>query len=210
LTEITDQEQSSQESKKSKRDYPRTYGGRKAMKPLPLEDDPDRYAVVLAKMGGYSELIIHDFEYREMSYEVRPQREAENLRNRFNSKERALFIMSLAENAEVQAALKAQFGAKYPRILAAMRDGTAPTKFEVHHIAPLHDSGTNDFDNLVLVEAELHRPLFHRGYWKWIRGYYKRNPGAPPRNVLLPCPKPGVKFMSRKTSTLPLPEKAVA
>ena len=70
----------------------------------------------------------------------------EALRRKFNSSVRRNFLIYLSSNVE---ALKAA-GFTDAEILK-MKKGEVSKKWQVHHILPLDDSGTNDFSNLVLI-----------------------------------------------------------
>lgn len=83
---------------------------------------------------------------QQISYVRRPRQEKEALRRKFNSSVRRNFLIYLSGNVE---ALKA--AGLTDAEISKMRKGKLPKEWQVHHILPLDDSGTNDFSNLVLI-----------------------------------------------------------
>ena len=71
------------------------------------------------------------------------------LRNDFNTSVRKSFLEDLSKNVEY---LK-EAGFTEKDILK-MQNGRVPDGWQVHHKLPLDDSGTNSFDNLVLIKNE--------------------------------------------------------
>ena len=70
------------------------------------------------------------------------------LRNSFNSSERKQFLISIAQNADELK--KSGFTDKDIQKLMV---GFVPNGWQVHHKLPLDDSGTNAFDNLILIRT---------------------------------------------------------
>ena len=70
------------------------------------------------------------------------------LRNSFNSSERKQFLISIAQNADELK--KSGFTDKDIQKLMV---GFVPNGWQVHHKFPLDDSGTNAFDNLILIRT---------------------------------------------------------
>ena len=70
------------------------------------------------------------------------------MRNSFNSSERKQFLISIAQNADELK--KSGFTDKDIQKLMV---GFVPNGWQVHHKLPLDDSGTNAFDNLILIRT---------------------------------------------------------
>lgn len=91
----------------------------------------------------------------EFTYIKRNQADTIALRNKFNSSERKNFLKFLAKDKEL---LKAKGFSDAD--IRAIENGYVPDNYQVHHKYPLDDSGTNDFDNLVLIKnAPYHKAI---------------------------------------------------
>lgn len=88
----------------------------------------------------------------KLDYVKRNPEEAKELRHAFDSSGRGEFLKDLGTNYEEE--LKKQ-GLSDEQI-SMIKNGKVPPGFEVHHIKPLDDSGTNDFSNLVLIDKHSH------------------------------------------------------
>jgi uncharacterized Zn-binding protein involved in type VI secretion len=86
-------------------------------------------------------------------YVKRSSSELKVLRNEFNSTERSSFLKGLSDTPEnVQILQKSGFTDVE---IAKIQNGKLPNKeWEVHHIKPLDDGGTNAPDNLTLIKNE--------------------------------------------------------
>lgn len=82
-------------------------------------------------------------------YTKRSADEASELRRAFNNTERKKFLQELAKNKD---RLRAKGFSEAD--IRAMENGFVPERCQVHHKYPLDDSGTNDMDNLVLIEND--------------------------------------------------------
>lgn len=71
------------------------------------------------------------------------------LRNAFNNTERKKFLQNLVKDKD---RLRAKGFSEAD--IQRMEDGLNPKGYQVHHKYPLDDSGTNDMDNLVLIEND--------------------------------------------------------
>ncbi|EJN38066.1 hypothetical protein PMI38_02469 [Pseudomonas sp. GM84] len=86
-------------------------------------------------------------------YVKRSSAERMALRRAFDSVERARFLKDLSGTAKGLNSLK-RAGFNSADILK-VQSGKLPGKeWQVHHVKPLDDGGTNDFDNLVLIKLE--------------------------------------------------------
>lgn len=81
---------------------------------------------------------------RRFRYTKRSRREARRLRRQFNCRERKNFLQGL-DVADLRA-----HGFTQPEI-NLIQKGKVPDGYEVHHKAPLDDSGTNARSNLILI-----------------------------------------------------------
>lgn len=94
------------------------------------------------------EFKIKGLKVKNIEYIKRSDKEREKLRREFDSTEREKFVKKLA-NEQAENLRKA--GITDDEI-ALMNDGLLPSKdWQVHHKRPLDDSGTNTFENLVLI-----------------------------------------------------------
>lgn len=75
--------------------------------------------------------------------------ETDKLRKAFNAKERSEFLRALGKQ---QNFLEKQGFSKID--IVKMQNGRVPNGWQVHHKLPLDDSGTNNFDNLVLIRND--------------------------------------------------------
>lgn len=94
-------------------------------------------------------ITLKDVKMKEISYVKRDTAELNKLRNYFNTTGRKNFLVDLSKNVEY---LK-EAGFTEKDILK-MQNGRVPDGWQVHHKLPLDDSGTNSFDNLVLIKNE--------------------------------------------------------
>ncbi|WP_369397695.1 PAAR domain-containing protein [Pseudomonas plecoglossicida] len=92
-------------------------------------------------------------------YVKRSNAERMALRRVFDSVERARFLKDLSGTVEgVNGLKRAGFNGADIRMI---QSGKLPSKeWQVHHIKPLDDGGTNDFDNLVLIKLESYHRVF--------------------------------------------------
>jgi uncharacterized Zn-binding protein involved in type VI secretion len=89
----------------------------------------------------------------EMIYTKRAPAEAKVLRNEFDSKVRGNYLKNLSEGPENIITLK-NSGFTDAEV-ARMQAGKLPNEdWQVHHVKPLDDGGTNSYDNLVLIRNE--------------------------------------------------------
>lgn len=84
-----------------------------------------------------------------ISYVKRSSTELKTLRDEFNTTARKAFLEHLGKNAEYLR----NAGFSETDILK-IQNGRVPDGWQVHHKLPLDDSGTNSFDNLVLIQNE--------------------------------------------------------
>ena len=93
---------------------------------------------------------IPDWHMQEISYTKRTDAAREALRAEFDSSVRKAFVKDLAEN---DAAALRQAGMSDADI-AMMARGRVPQGYQVHHLLPLDDGGTNATSNLVLIKND--------------------------------------------------------
>jgi hypothetical protein len=101
---------------------------------------------------------IPDWHMQEISYTKRTDAAREALRAEFDSSVRKAFVKDLAEN---HAAALRQTGMSDADI-AMMARGRVPQGYQVHHLLPLDDGGTNATSNLVLIKNDPDHMLITR------------------------------------------------
>lgn len=94
-------------------------------------------------------MTLDDVKVQEISYVKRNSTELKTLRDEFNTTTRKAFLEDLGNNAEYLR----NAGFSETDILK-IKNGRVPDGGQVHHKLPLDDSGTNSFDNLVLIQNE--------------------------------------------------------
>lgn len=107
----------------------------------------------LAERPLQSVLPIVDFAYRR-----RDKEEKAALRAEFHWGGRQSFLKALVHR-QGDDLRRAGFT---EQSLACLARGRAPRGFQVHHIRPLDDGGTNDYANLVLIRAHPEHEAIHR------------------------------------------------
>ncbi len=95
------------------------------------------------------DVTLRNVTIQDISYVKRSAIELQILRNEFNTTTRAAFLENLGKDVEY---LK-NVGFSENDILK-IQNGKVPDGWQVHHKLPLDDSGTNSFDNLVLIQNE--------------------------------------------------------
>lgn len=112
------------------------------------------------KLRG-KDVTLKDVKLQEICYVKRSSTELKTLRKEFNKTTRKTFLKDLGNNAEYLR------NAGFPETdILKIQEGRVPDRWQVHHKLPLDDSGTNSFDNLVLI---LNEP-----YHKVITNYQNR------------------------------------
>jgi hypothetical protein len=100
------------------------------------------------KLRG-KDVTLTDVKVQEISYVKRKSTELKSLRGEFNKTARRAFLEDLGNNAEYLR--NAGFS---ETDIQKIQNGRVPNGWQVHHKLPLDDSGTNSFDNLVLIQNE--------------------------------------------------------
>lgn len=100
-------------------------------------------------------------------YTKRSSSEAKVLRKEFNSGTKKNYLLKLASDDEYIKQLKAA-GLKDIDI-QRMKKGFNPDGYDVHHKLPLDDSGTNQFDNLILVQKDPHHKILTNSQMEFSR-----------------------------------------
>ncbi|HDR8094715.1 TPA: HNH endonuclease [Bacillus cereus] len=96
------------------------------------------------------DVILKDVKVDEITYSKRTREEAEQLRKEFDRSVRKDFLKSLVNDPAKLAELK-NAGISDGDI-ELMKRGKPPIGWQVHHNLPLDDGGTNDFENLTLIQ----------------------------------------------------------
>jgi len=106
----------------------------------------------LGKLRGAPKFV-PSVKIKEIKYTRRNPVETAILRKQFNTIVRKKFLSNLAETGDA----KDRFNAKE---ILKMKNGKTPDNYSVHHKLPLDDSGTNSFENLVLIQNEPYHKIF--------------------------------------------------
>ena len=106
----------------------------------------------LGKLRGESK-IINGITIKDIAYIKRNLGDTAILRKEFDSTVRRNFLTDIANTPEAVNIFN-------PSQLLRMSSGKSPEGWDVHHKLPLDDSGTNAFDNLVLIEKEPYHKVF--------------------------------------------------
>lgn len=92
---------------------------------------------------------------RAKPYQTRIKAEVAELRHEFNQFGRREYLQNLARD---ESALRAR--GFDDTAIEDMKDGIVPEGYEVHHKKPLYRGGTNDLENLDLIDKAFHRKNF--------------------------------------------------
>ncbi|WP_460016458.1 HNH endonuclease family protein [Lactovum odontotermitis] len=117
-----------------------------------------------AKLRGDTKTI-EGLTVKDFDYVKRNPQEVGQLRKEFDSSARKNYLKILSKNDDYLR----QNGLSDLDI-KMMKNGRVPRGYQVHHNHPLDDSGTNDFDNLILIKND--------PYHKLITNYQKETVGS--------------------------------
>lgn len=92
---------------------------------------------------------LKDVKTKEIIYKKRSTEELNKLRKEFNTSIRKSFLEYISKDVEYLK--KVGFSDKD---ILKIKNGRVPNGWQVHHKLPLDDSGTNSFENLVLIKNE--------------------------------------------------------
>lgn len=106
----------------------------------------------LGKLRGEPR-IVNGITITDINYIKRNSAEAALLRKEFDSTVRRTFIKEIANTSDAVNIFSSSQ-------LLRMKNGKSPEGWDVHHKLPLDDSGTNSFNNLVLIEKEPYHKIF--------------------------------------------------
>jgi hypothetical protein len=105
-----------------------------------------------------NESVLANVPIVDFRYQRRDKAERNALRTAFDMEIRQSFLKSLAHRYK-QDLQDSGFTSQNIRSLAR---GYVPRGYQVHHILPLDDGGTNDFSNLVLIRAHPEHEAVHQ------------------------------------------------
>jgi hypothetical protein len=120
----------------------------------------------------------------DMVYRRRAKEEQMALRFAFDTEIRHEFLKDLAKNGRDALLAAGMTGAN----LKTLEAGRVPRGFQVHHIRPLSDNGTNDYANLVLIRAHPEHEAIHR----YLDPQVQHLAVGEATKVRLPAPEPGI------------------
>ncbi|HDR7622784.1 TPA: WXG100 family type VII secretion target [Bacillus mycoides] len=105
--------------------------------------------VFVGKLYG-KDVLLEDVKVEDITYTKRLREEAEQLRKAFDSRVRKDFLNALVNDPVKLTELK-EAGITDADI-ERMKKGNNPKGWQVHHNLPLDDGGTNEFENLTLIQ----------------------------------------------------------
>ncbi|MGE2106404.1 type VI secretion system tube protein TssD [Citrobacter koseri] len=152
---------------------------------LAKRPNSDLYAeinIYIGRLRGEPKLL-NGVTIEEIHYIRRAPTEAAVLRRDFNNSVRKNFLINLAKTPDAISRFNSED-------ILRMSNGTVPKDYSVHHKLPLDDSGTNTFDNLVLIGNEPYHKIFTNMQSTVIRGMLpgesKVTPWAIPSGSIYP------------------------
>ncbi|MBK8012125.1 MAG: HNH endonuclease [Deltaproteobacteria bacterium] len=104
-------------------------------------------AIYLPRKGAKKILRYKGWTFQRIEFKKRPEAERVALRTEFNRSVRTAYLRQLAESRRDELYVHGLA----PTEVAAMAKGDLPFGYQVHHIIPLDDGGTNAFENLILL-----------------------------------------------------------
>ena len=125
-------------------------------------------------------ITLKNVKTEEISYIKRDTIELNKLRSDFNTSVRKNFLEELSKNVEYLE--EAGFTEKD---ILKMQNGRVPDGWQVHHKLPLDDSGTNSFDNLLLIKNE----PYHKVITNYQNSFSKQLKVGEVRKVNWPIPE---------------------
>lgn len=130
-------------------------------------------------LGKYKKahVLLDDINVSDLNYVRRDRAEYTVLRGEFNSSVRSSFLRSLSDHPDAVSTFDSNN-------LLRLADGKVPSGWQVHHKNPLDDSGTNAWDNLILIQNS----PYHSALSKTQAIITKDLPYNASTNVLWPSP----------------------
>jgi len=104
-------------------------------------------SIYLPRKGAKKILRYRGWTFRRIEFKKRPEAKRVALRTEFNRTVRTAYLRHLAETRREELI----FNGLSPAQVVAMAKGDMPCGYQVHHIVPLDDGGTNAFENLILI-----------------------------------------------------------
>ena len=139
----------------------------------------DNKANFTGKLRGET-ITLNDIKSKEILYVKRETVELNKLRNYFNTTGRKSFLQDLSK--KVNYLKDAGFTEKD---ILKMQNGRVPDGWQVHHKLPLDDSGTNSFDNLVLIKNE----PYHKVITNYQNSFAKQLTSGEIKKIRWPIPE---------------------
>lgn len=139
-------------------------------------------------LGKYKKahVLLDDVNVSKINYVRRDRAEYAALRSEFNSSVRPKFLKSLSDHPDALSTFDSND-------LQRLARGNVPPGWQVHHKIPLDDGGTNELDNLVLIQNSPYHSALTKSQANITRGV-PYNSGS---EVLWPSPK-GVIYPVKK------------
>ncbi|MCR1000134.1 HNH endonuclease signature motif containing protein [Serratia rubidaea] len=120
--------------------------------------------------------LLNNIDVIKMDYIQRPRGELVALRSEFKNKAKGNFLRDIASHDEIVTRFDSVSRER-------MLKGLNPEGWEVHHKLPLDDSGTNSFDNLVLISKAPEHRVFTTAQYRVTKSLDES------KTVLWPVPK---------------------
>ena len=131
----------------------------------------DVYSKLSSFRGGFSWTLrgenveIPNISLKEIEYAKRAREEYQKLRREFDLTVRKEFLKDISKDIDKLRELG--FSESDIQNLA---DGLVPKGYQVHHQLPLDDSGTNSFENLVLIKNNPYHKVVTNYQWHIVKG----------------------------------------
>lgn len=139
-------------------------------------------------LGKYKKahVLLDDMNVTQLNYLRRDRTEYNALRAQFNNTVRPGFLKSLSDHPDALSTFDSND-------ILRLANGNVPSGWQVHHKIPLDDGGTNNFDNLILIQNS----PYHSALSKTQAIITKNLPYNASTEVLWPSPN-GVIYPVRK------------
>ena len=131
-------------------------------------------------LGKYKKahVLLDDVNISKINYLRRDRDEYNLLRSHFNNSVRPKFLKSLSDHPDALSTFDSDN-------LLRLSNGNTPSGWQVHHKVPLDDGGTNNLDNLILIQNS----PYHSALSKAQATITKDLPYNASKEVLWPSPK---------------------
>ena len=116
------------------------------------EKSPSKVTVLNGTLRG-EEVQVPNVEMKDIAYTKRSRTEYKALRKEFDNPNNGVRKQFLKKLSKLDNAILQKAGLSDADI-SSIRDGYVPDGYNVHHLIPLDDGGTNALENLILIKNE--------------------------------------------------------